>query len=59
MTACEPLYGPLTGGEVSVCPQLAFNAVLGLCGGTQPATQHSGRGLERRRSEMSKFYRLR
>lgn len=58
MTACEPLCGPLTGGGVSI-PQLAFNAVLGLYGGTHPATQHSGRGVERRRSEMSKFCRLR
>lgn len=32
LTACEPLCGPLTGGE-HPCPQLDFNAVLGLCGG--------------------------
>ena len=55
MTACEPLCGLLGAGEASVYPQARESRVSGLCGKNQPTTQRSGRGLERRHSEMSKF----
>ena len=55
MTACGPLCGLLGTWGASVYPQARESRVSGLCGENQPTPQHSGRGLERRRSKTSKF----
>lgn len=58
MTACGPLCGLLGTGK-HPCTRKQENAVFRPCGENQPTTQRSGRGLERRRSEMSELCRRR